>query len=337
MLDSFPPMAPSAQHQTGNVPLKPSLFPAGDPRVTFHASRFTVPLNSILLALFCIIGTACSTTTPTGKILFEDPRGTVSLQTMSDQSIQATHPISLEPALLAQILHGMAVQDQERGIQRLLAGRSPSAPVFSDEQIQFLAPLLAEGLRTAAPDQRVEYRVQTTHEGSFLESSITETTAGSLYAYGKQLYVTLSQYRSAPARANLNVNDTANRMRGSDSSGLRDRILLFTPSAAQRTDPFDPPAGGKPTDRFLAIDYQLLQQTPPATATTGQTAPQMGTSPMRESPLGSGTSEAQARTTEALAQEVEALRKELQSVQQQLGNQPTKPDSPKKKTAPQKK
>ncbi len=314
MLDSPPPMVPAPQHVARRLSYKPSVF----------------------LALLCVIGTACSTTAPTGKILFEDPRGTVSLQTMPDQSVQATHPITLEPTLIAQVLKGMTVQDQERGIQRLLAGRSSPVPVFSDDQIQFLAPLLAEGLRTAAPTERVAYRVQTTHPGSMLESSITETTAGSLYAYGRQLYVILSQYRYAPTRANLNVNDTAYRMSRPDSSGLRDRILLFTSSAALRSDAFDPPTGKESTDCFLAIDYQLLQQAPTAT-TAERTAPQTGTSLTPGSSVGAGASESQARSTEALSQEVEALRKELQSVQQQLGKQPTKPDNPKRKTAPQKK
>jgi hypothetical protein len=300
-----------------------------------HVSRRLSYKPSIFLALLCVIGTACSTTAPTGTILFEDPRGTVSLQTMADQSIQATHPVTLEPTLIAQVLRGMEIQDQERGIQRLLAGRSSPVPVFSDDQIQFLAPLLAEGLRTAAPTERVAYRVQTTHQGSMLESSITETTAGSLYAYGRQLYVTLSQYRYSPTRANLNVNDTAYRMTRPDSSGLRDRNLLFTPSAAQRSDAFDLPTGGKSTDRFLAIDYQLLQQTPGAAATSGQPAPQMGqTAPIRETSVGTSTSGGSAQSTEALAQEVEALRKELQSVQKQLGNQPTTQDNPKRKPPP---
>ena len=313
MLNSPPPMGPAPQDVSRRLSYKPSIF----------------------IALLCVIGTACSTTAPTGKILFEDPRGTVSLQAMADQSIQATQPITLEPTLVAQILKGMTVQDQERSIQRLLAGRSSPVPVFSDDQIQFLAPLLAEGLRTAAPTERVAYRVQTTHPGSMLESSITETTAGSLYAYGRQLYVILSQYRYAPTRANLNVNDTAYRMSRPDSSGLRDRILLFTSSAALRSNAFDPPIGKESTDRFLAIDYQLLQQAPTA-ATAEQTAPQTGTSLTPGSSVGAGASESQARSTEALSQEVEALRKELQSVQQQLGNQPTKPDNPKRKTAPQK-
>ena len=290
-----------------------------------------------ILALLCLLGTACSTTDRDATVLFEDPRGTVSLQTMPDQSVQATHPITLDPLLLAQILKGIEVQDQERGLQKILGGTSAPTPVFSDDQIQFLAPLLAEGLRTATPDQRIGYRVETTHKGSFLESSTTETTTGSFYAYGRQLYVILSQYRYSPMRTNLDIGDMANRSRPLDYSGLRNRILVFTPRAAQRSDPFDQPAGEKPTDRFLAIDYQLLQQEP-AAAAIGQSAPQAGrTSPVRETPTGTGISEAPAHTTEALAQEVETLRKELQSVQQQLGNQPTKPDSPKRKPPSQKK
>jgi hypothetical protein len=306
-------MASSSQYSARKPSLKPSLF----------------------LALLCFICTACGTTGQTGKILFDDPRGTVSLQTIPHQSIQATHPITIDPILLAQVLRGILVQDQgDHMVQKLLAGSSAPVPAFSDEQIQFLAPLLAEGLRTAAPDQQIEYRVQTVLQGSMFEFSTTETTAGSLYAYGRQLFVTLSQYRYEPNRTNINVRNINYQSVGLDYNGLKNRVLLFTPSVAQRSDSFDPPPVGNPTDRFLAIDYQLLQQAPPRAATTGQAAPQMGASPTPGSPVGASPSEAQTHNTEALAQEVEALRKELQSVQQQLGNQPAKQNSPKRKTVP---
>jgi hypothetical protein len=331
VLDSLPPMAPSSQHSARqDAPcFKQGRVSSANPLFTFHASRFTIPL-----VLLCLLGTACSTG-QTGKVLFEDQRGAVSLHPIPDESIQASHPIDLDPTLLAKILKGIGVQDQERGIQRILAGPSASVPVFSDAEIQFLAPLLAEGLRTATPDQRIEYRVQTTHEGSMLESSTTETTAGSLYAYGRSLFIILSQYRYSPMRANLNLGDMAYRSRPPDSSGLRNRILLFTPSAAERSDAFDPPTGGKTTDRFIAVDFQMLQQAPTAVTSTPQV--DQTTPPTREAPVGARVSDPSAHSTEALAQEVEALRKELQSVQQQLGNQPTRQDSPKKKTAPAKK
>ncbi len=315
-------MAPSLQHPAGKLS---------------HS-------RSLLLALLCLIGTACGTTAQTGNILLDDPRGTVSLQTISDRSIQANHPINLEPALLTQLLKGMKSQDQDLGHNhvngRMSMDAGPfysSVPVFSDDQIRFLAPLLAEGLRAATPDQRIEYRVVTTHEGSNrFQSPTTETTAGSLYAYGRHLYVILSQFRYNQMRENMHTLDSFGRQRTVDYSGLQDRVLLFTPKSAQRSDRFDPPIRAKLTDRFIAVDYQLLQQALPPLATTEQPAPRMESvaEPIREPLPGTSASEAPSPTTEALAQEVEALRKQLESVQKQLDSQTTTQDSLERKTTP---
>jgi hypothetical protein len=276
-------------------------------------------------------------TGPTGKILFDDPRGTVSLETIPDQSIQATHPINIEPAVIAQVLKGIEIQDQgDHMFQRLLTGPSSSVPVFSYEHIQFLAPLLAEGLRTASPDQQIDYRVETTYEGSGLESSYTETTAGSLYAYGRQLFVTLSQYRYSKARANVNIRNINYQSVGMDYTGLKNHVLLFIPRAAQRSDGFDPPPSGKSTDRFLAIDYQLLQHAP--VATTGGTAPEnvSGNSAQATEALAKREAEMQALQDRINknASEVETLRKALQSVQEQIGSPTTGPDSQKRRATP---
>ena len=191
----------------------------------------------LLLALLCLAGTACSTTAPTGTILFEDARGAVSLQTISSPLVQASHPIKLEPALLSQLLAGLEIHEAGTGPHRRVesgfAGQPSTYPLFSKDQIQFLAPLLAEGLRTATPNQSIEYRVVTTHEGSNrFQSATTETTAGSLYADGRQLYVILSQYRYDPIRTNENIADLSNRSHALDYSGLTNRTLLFTPEAA---------------------------------------------------------------------------------------------------------
>src|SRR5262245_53522539 len=222
------------------------LPPRADRRFTIHDSRFTVPLNSILLTLLCLAGTACSTTAPTGKIIFDDPRGTVSLQTISDQSIQANHPINLEPALLIQLLTGLEIHEggvgPHRRVESGFAGQPSTYPLFSKDQLQFLAPLLAEGLRTATVNQFVEFRVVTTKVGSNrFQSATTETTSGSLCTHGRELYVLLSQYRYDPMRTNENIADLSNRSSPLDYSGLKNRTLLFTPEAALRADSPNPP------------------------------------------------------------------------------------------------
>lgn len=317
-----------------------------------HSARKLSHSRSLLLTLLCFVGTSCGTTTPTGKVLFDDPRGTVSLQTISDRSIQASHPINLEPALIARVLSGMQVQEHQRTLQEMLAGSSSAVPVFSAEEVQFLAPRIAKALTTAGTGEAVAFLVTSLRQGTGrLEHSATESTAGSLYAYGLSLYVTLSQYRYAPTQTN--ADDLAHR-RLPDSSGLSNRTLLFIPSTAQRSDNFHRPTGGTSTDRFLAIDYQLLQHASPSAATTEQTAPQTErATPIRESLAGTSASEVPSHTTETLAQrdaeihtlkdlvikkdlELETLRKELQSVRKQLDSQKRKPTPPSKpqQTAP---
>ena len=276
-----------------------------------HSARKLSHSRLLLLALLCVVGTACGTIAPTGQIIFDDPRGTVSLQTISNQSIQASHPIDLKPALIARVLSGMQIQEYLQYYQQTMTGEAIT-PVFLPEEVQFLAPRIAKALSTAATGEAVAFLITSPRPGT---GSLVymETTAGSLYAYDQSLYVTLSQYRYDPMLTNMHY--AAYRPRPLDPSGLRNRILLFTPSAALRSDNVHRPEEGAFTDRFLAIDYQMLQHASPAIATTD-------------------ASDALFRTTEALAQEVETLRKALQSVQQQLDSQTTRQDSLKRESTP---
>jgi regulator of protease activity HflC (stomatin/prohibitin superfamily) len=333
-----------------------SLQHQADPwRFTLHGSRFTVPLCSIVLALLSAISTACGTTSQSGKVLFDDPQGSVSLKTITDRSIQANHPINLEPALLTQLLTGIELHDEGlgehhvKGVQTLITGNATlSYPLFSQDQIQFLAPLVAEALRKATPNESVEFRVVTTIAGSNrFQSATTETTTGSVYAYGRQLYVILSQYNYNPMLTNLSFTEASHRSQDPlDYSGLKYRTLRFTPKAALRVNSPDPPTMEKPTDRFIAVDYQLLQQAWRNLEAKKQALPQTDDKALEAARAAEAqaraaeaqartaeaqarhaaeaqarAAEAQARNTEALAQEVEVLKKQLESIQKQLGSQ----------------
>jgi predicted nucleic acid-binding Zn-ribbon protein len=100
---------------------------------------------------------------------------------------------------------------------------------------------------------------------------------------------------------------------------------------------------GKPTDRFIAVDYQLLQQAWRNLEAKKHAPPQVEGSVeavraaedrARTAEAQARTAEAQARNTAALSQEVETLKKQLESIQKQLGNQPTGQSSQNQKTTP---
>ncbi|MCX5722329.1 MAG: hypothetical protein NT179_09925 [Nitrospirae bacterium] len=298
--------------------------------------------SAFSLVLLCLLCAACTMVDQSDRVLFEDPRGTVTLHRMPDQSIQASHPISLEPALIARVLSGMQVQERQRTLQEMLGGSASALPVFSPEEVQFLTPRITKALTTASTGEAVSFQVTSPRQNTGrLEHAVIETTTGSLYAYGLSLYVTLAQYRHAPTQANT---DGLAHRKLPDSSNLSNRTLSFTPSLAQRSDTFNRSTGGSSTDRFLVIDYQLLQQTAPVAATTTeQPAPQVERAAQPREPLAGVTPpNTPSRTAEPLAQremeirtlkdlvvkkdlELETVRKELQSVRKQLDSQKRKP------------
>lgn len=315
------------------------------------SSRGRFHSSCLLLAILCFVSTACGTAPPTAKVLFEDRRGSVFLQHIPDRSFQASHPFNLEPVLIARILNGVLIQERQRALQAILSGSSSPIPVFSAEEVQFLAPLLAKALATAAPDQVVGFLLTSPRPGaSSLEYATTETTAGSLYAYGTSLGFLLSRYRSIPTRTS--TDDIAHR-RLPDSSGLSNRVLLFNPAKAQRSDSIPRPPVGVSSEQLLVIDSQLLQQSSLSVATPEQAAarPDRMAEPVRQDLPATPPSGIPPNATRTLEQrdeeirtlkdlvikkdlELETIRKELDSLRKQLDDRTTRQDSQKRKNKP---
>ena len=212
----------------------------------------------------------CASTPELDLLLSESPRGAVYLERISDRSFQAAHPIKIDQDTLARVLRGISVKEHQGLLQDFLAGQPPVLSAFTEDEIRYLAPLLAEGLTRAASDQQVGFRlVQPSSPGvsqsvgtgagsseSPVRLALRETSRGSLYAYGRSLYVTLLEYRvhSEPA-ASINK---ANR-RLPDPSGLMNRTLSFTPESANRPDSS---RGKNTTGTTLVIDYESLAVLP---------------------------------------------------------------------------
>lgn len=79
---------------------------------------------------------------------------------------------------MARVLSGMVVKENRGVLGILVAGKPEAVRVFRDEAVEYLAPLLVEGLTRDASDQQVGFRVVQTRAPA-------ESTNGSLYAYGR--------------------------------------------------------------------------------------------------------------------------------------------------------
>lgn len=188
----------------------------------------------LLMTGLLLIASACSTGPEHDITLHETDRGAVYLDRISDRSFQAAHPITLSTDTMGQVLRGVAVKENRELLGGLILGKPEAVLVFREEDIQFLAPLLVEGLTKAAPDQKVGFRV--------VQRGVPwESTTGSFYAYRQSLYLTipwlipLSQY-------------------GAGGQAPPPTILFF-PESVKRPDSH---SDARAAESTLVIDYASL-------------------------------------------------------------------------------
>lgn len=256
---------------------------------------------------------ACATGPEQDLTIHESERGAVYVERIPDRSFQATHPIMLSADTMARVLRGVVVTDSRGFLANLVAGKPEAVRVFGDEDIEYLAPLLVAGLTRAASDQQVGFSlvqigapISPQSVGPvFCSSSVrfpgvcsseqppglasAESTKGSLYAYERSLYLTLTEYR--------------HRLERADTITLANRTVHFVPKSAKRPDSY---RNTRSTDSTLVIDYDLLA-TMPAASDMRPTAAQPPT-PAKGEPTQRDT-------------DLEELRKEMQDIKKKLAEQ----------------
>jgi len=288
--------------------------------------------------------------------------GSVYLERIPDRQFQAAHPIKLDHSLIERTLRGVMVRQQQDVLQSLVAGQAAAVPAFSEVDIAFLSPGIAEALTRAAPDQQVGFRVTQTGAPTYsqrtgaavgsseppLALSPKEYTSGAIYAYGRSLYLALTEYRHRPARP-----DTVNMPNRNvpDQTGLINHDVFFVPEVAWRSDLSTPMFSPDGFAQVLVIDLQRLALAPvPPLKATGP--PPAASSPQSPSPEKTGAPAAveavpaPANELQTLKEdmkkkdsELEELRKELGAIRRRLDQQAEqagKPAAPPAKKAPNK-
>ena len=281
--------------------------------MSHHPQVALVLLTGITLAL-----SACATGPERDVTIHESERGAVYVERVPDRSFHATHPITLSADTMARVLHGVVIKENRGFLRNKVAGKSEAIRAFGDEDVEYLAPLLVEGLARAASDQQVGFRVVqigapiSPQSGgvAFCWSAVRFPgdcsseqpllTEGSFYAYGRSLYLTVTEYRRR-----LEPGETVNKaeQRISNPTGLANRTVSFIPESAKRPDSYRTALS---TDATLVIDYDLLA-TLPAELDVRQTAAQPQT-PTKGEPAQRDT-------------DLDAIKKELEGIKKKLAEQ----------------
>jgi hypothetical protein len=184
-----------------------------------------------------------------GTKLAHNANGSVYLEEVADWSFEASHPAVIDQLTITKIVKGLYRNDGMNGPSGMSAGGSKPMRIFSDEDAEFLSPLLAQGLSKAKPEQLVGFRVSSS------AGSGSEPTTGSLYVQKGSIYLTIGK--------------------GAKPTG-------FMPESAARTEPASAyAAGGALNAMTMIIDYHALATAPmPAAMPIAKATPIAPIAPM---------------------------------------------------------
>lgn len=295
-----------------------------------HVRRL-LPISCAILLL-----SACTWKQIPVTTIHQDGRIDVFLETVSDTSFQAAHPIKLDEVTVSNVLRG--VHTKEKASMMLLIGKAlmstnlSETRAFYDDDIALLAPPITAALAQAAQNQRVGFRL---YYADFsgqpgTDADKRETTAGYLAADSLSLHITLTQYRYKPGRA-----ESIQKMPRPlpDPDGLRDRDVTFVPEAALRPESrSDSSWFGGSGNRTFAVDYHLLAKLLAAPPRPGLSVPTGGTpaaQPDQRLPMPSGATVSNDAELQTFKEELKAMQKRLAEQDAEL--QELKKSSPKNK------
>lgn len=118
--------------------------------------------------------------------MHQSAKGSVYLKEVSEWSFEANHPTMIDQNTMLKIVKGVMTEEAAPASNRMPASGSKPMRVFSDGDAEFLAPLLAQGLSRAKPEQIVGFRVSSS------AGSGAAPTAGTLYVQHGAAYFTIS-------------------------------------------------------------------------------------------------------------------------------------------------
>ncbi len=213
------------------------------------------------LTLMGAMAAGCSSTSTVGHpTSAAQPTGSVRLEEVADWEFEAAHPSALEAVTIDSLLRAVMISDAHQDRSNLPVDGSKPMRVFSDEDVRFLAPLLAQALSQARPEYVVAFHLSSS------AGSGSEPTAGTLYVRNDRLYLTLSEHQGPLEKFESSWF----------SSGRPARIVTIAPESAGQIEPALPSiAHGRQDLKSLAIDYReflFAKQPEPGPRVTGTTA-----------------------------------------------------------------
>lgn len=166
--------------------------------------------------------TGCARLPYTMRTVHEDEQVVVSVQ-QEVESRSYTHPLQLSGANIAAILRGFSIRTQQRLPLRWFTEETPPKPLFREDELQALAPHLAEAIQQLATNERAHFEVR---GPGYNPRYRRDTIAGWVAVREPYLYLTIEYFHS---QIPIRKSDTYDYNYPTPPPTPRDYILYFEP------------------------------------------------------------------------------------------------------------
>ena len=215
----------------------------------------------LLASVSAVLVGACGPSQFATVTIYETPARYVRLE--FDRTVKKgaehSHPISLTPEQVAAVLGGVKIMEPLAKFPIYDDTSVPRVhPAFTDKEIAFFAPLLAQALGKAMPEEVVTF-----YQTRDLSALSREVTSGGLFVQGDELHLVLANYRShTHYMADMGVAETSDdRLTPMESLAPQGGRIDFEPNSAKR----ERPVGG--LEKLFQWDHRelavLYKQLPP--------------------------------------------------------------------------
>lgn len=158
---------------------------------TMNSNQLLVAWSSFFLVTSVI---SCASSSPSTHALYDQGRTLVQIEVDptavgTESTGSNIHPTPIKSDSLLQLLRGITLRTEPGLLGSVLPLSSPSKPVFTEEDLTGLGPVLAKGLTQAQPSERISFSIGNPRSGRTLAS-----TAGFVSIRGKFLRFVLADH-----------------------------------------------------------------------------------------------------------------------------------------------
>lgn len=222
----------------------------------------------LIVATLTTFNLQCSWTPEVETVLQDGPECIISLKTSHTLKKTPRHPVLLSESLIAKILKGIAINQEEGILQQLLLSTHHPVSPFSPSQIDFLAHHISMAFSQVTPEEIIHFKCSPTDEPFF-------SAQGTLAVFPPSfLLLTLKNLTPYPA--------ASPKMQRSSRKSQTTSLTFFHQEAVIRTEEVQAFMTVPSTYHWIGIDYQSLDPSNPNSKKNQLTQPGPQTTPNKK-------------------------------------------------------